>query len=278
MAEELWSEIIPVVLDNMGWLIALVPLVACFISNWITMGASTYYRIHPSICIAPLSTIITQALGVLFVVAFFFVPIALCVHSLVELNIVLSLLSGFGIVYVLRLTTGEYSMHYEGLLGWVFVVASFLSAAFAVVCDIPVHPGRPFPFSLIDSPTLDPYLSLLVDRVNVADVIALSVLDIVATITLLCVIAYVIGVRYAAHREPRLVSRDKRIMVLSVFSGGICVVARISAIRREDGKRYPVVIVQKPRLYSSITQLDATLEWVRFSRVEFDRSNAEFDV
>lgn len=278
MTEELWSAVIPVVLDNMGWLIALVPLVACFISNWITMGASTYYRIHPSICIAPLATLITQSLGVLVVVVFLFIPFALWMHSLVQLNAMLTVASGLGIAIVLRLTDGEYSMRFEGALGWVFVLGCFLSVIFTVAFGFPVSEGRPFPFPSIDNPSFNIYLGLLVDRLNIADAITLSVLDVIATLTLLCVLAYAIGVYYTAHREPRLVDRNKRLMVLTVFSGGTCVVAHIAAIRREKGKRNPVGVVLSPRIYSSITQIDAEFEWVRFSKIELDRSNGKFDV
>lgn len=237
MTEELWSAVVPVVFDNMGWLIALVPLFACFISNWVTMGASTFFRIHPSICIAPLATFITQTLGVLVVVVLLFIPFALWTHSLVLLNLILAFASGLGVAYVLRLTDGECSARFEGSLAWIFVFGCFLSVMFTLASGFPVSEGRLFPFPTIDNSSFNIYLGLLVDRLNIADVITLSVLDIIATLTLLCVLACVIGMYYSAHREPRLVDRDKRLMVLAVFSGGTCVVAHIAAIRREKGKR-----------------------------------------
>lgn len=83
-----------------------------------------------------------------------------------------------------------------------------------------------------------------------------SLLDVLMAITLLCVLAYVLGVYYAAHRESRLVDADNRIMVLSVFSGGACAAARIESSRVDPGKRYPVCKFSRARMYRSLSQFD----------------------
>lgn len=60
-------------------------------------------------------------------------------------------------------------------------------------------------------------VSCIAYRFRIAGIVVASLLDVLIAITLLCVLAYVLGVYYAAHREPRLAGTDNRITVLSVF-------------------------------------------------------------
>lgn len=264
--------------NNMGWLIAAVPLVACFISNWITMGTSTYYRIHPAICIAPLATLITQALSLIAIVAFIILPFVAFTGSLVLANAFMGIASSLGIVAVLWLTRGEYEARFEGALGWSFVAVSMALAIFSLSKGARVEEGLPFYVPDISNEGLRMLVSCITYRFRIAEIVVASLLDVLMAITLLCVLAYVLGVYYAAHREPRLVDTDNRIMVLSVFSGGACAAARIESIRVDPGKRYPICKVSQARIYRSLSQFDGELSWVRFSKIELNRENAKSDV
>ena len=264
--------------NNMGWLIASVPLVACFISNWITMGTATYYRIHPAICIAPLATLITQALCLIALVAFVVLPITVYVGSLVLVNAAMGIMSSLGIFAVLRLTKGEYEARFEGVLGWTFVVVIMVLSVVSLLVEARVNPGLPRYALGIPNEGLKTLVSCITYRFIIAGIVAVSLLDVLTAVTLLCALAYVLGVYYAAHREPRLVDMDNRIMVLSVFSGGACAAAKIESMRVDPKMRYPVCKISNARIYRSLAQFDGELYWVRFSKLELNRENAKFDV
>lgn len=121
-------------------------------------------------------------------------------------------------------------------------------------------------------------VSCIAYRFRIAGILVASLLDVLIAITLLCVLAYVLGVYYAAHREPRLADTDNRITVLSVFSGGACAAARIESIRVDPGKRYPVCKVSQARMYRSLSQFDGEQSRIRFSKIELNRENAKLDV
>lgn len=198
--------------------------------------------------------------------------------SLVLVNAVMGVVSSLGIFAVLRLTGGEYEARFEGILGWAFAVVIMALSVYSLIVEVRVEVGLPHYALGISNEGLRTLMSCITYRFMIAGIVVASLLDVLTSITLLCVLACVLGVYYAAHREPRLVDTDNRIMVFSVFSGGACAAAKIESMRVDPRMRYPVCKISNARIYRSLSQFDGELRWVRFSKLELNWENAKFDL
>lgn len=238
-----------------------------------TVGFSTYFRIIPAVCIAPLPTLITQAVIVFAVIVFVIVPFSLFAQSLSFINSALSLLSGLGILWVLRLTKDEYSPQLEGLLGWSYVALVLLGALVPGLVDQFMQACCPDFCLEFKESGLGTLIAQVTDRYTIYGC-AMSIFDLVCCIILLCVCAYIAGVFYASAREPRLVDLKNRIIVLWVLSGGECVVADIEHYYYDEGNKHPVAFISNARRYTTLNQIEGDLHWIRFAKLVLDRSNA----
>ena len=269
------NDLVETILNNMGWIVAAIPLIACFISNWVTVGTSAYFRLHPAVCIAPLPTLITQALTVSAIVLFLLMPIVVSCGSFVPVHILLGSLSLLGIHRVLNLMRGEYSQRFEGLLGYLFIGFTTFWLATILVFDCVPKIG-PLWWAPITDPQsgFERFLYFLTARQPIGNIVVVNIADLIAFLTLLCVVAFLAGVYYAAHREPRLVDMKDLRVVLSVFTGGVCGVATIELVEYVQGKKYPVCHISKQRSYPPLTEMGDSLCWVRFAEIKVDRENA----
>lgn len=263
---------------NMTWLVALVPLLACFVSNWMTMGISTYFRIHPAVCMAPLATFITQAL-ITFAIAFGAIALStVATGSLLPANRVMNVTAGLGMIHILVLTMGEYSARFEGILGWAYSAGCIWATIWSFMYDPFAAPGLPAWIGGVGDDALGVFAAVLFSRFSVGACV-LSLADAIAFILQLCVLAYIAGVYYAEHREPRLVDAEYREIVLWVFAGGTCVTAPILDVRFEEdvdpSLELPVCVVSNRRLYRHLSDFKDGLVWARFSKLDLNRSNAE---
>lgn len=132
-------------------------------------------------CIASLATFITQAL-IVFAAAFGAIALStVAFGSLLPANRVMNVVVGLGMIYVLVLTMGEYSVRLEELLGWVYSVGCIWATIWSFLYDQSMNPGLPAWIGGVGDDALDVPAAVLFTRFSVG-ACALSLADVLAFI------------------------------------------------------------------------------------------------
>lgn len=232
-----------------GWLIAAVPVISVFISNWFTLGASTYFRIVPAFCKASQSTFMIQnSVGMTIIL----VIVARCANE----GRMASSLQITGFLAMLLSTVLIVKLHKESVrllyiliaLGWVLYLRMWhVLSSGKNLCDI--------------SHTL-----LKIGGVG------LTPEEVLLEVFFLCVLFYIAGVAETAMRTDFLVSHDYKTIILYAFAEDRCLIGYIKSVEDDNGRT--MVELDNTYRYSTLTEISDQLEWARIHRLRLDRRNA----
>ncbi len=243
------SNLIPSII---GWLFALVPVAGYFISNWFTVGASTWFRITPSFCVAALPQVVTYtAIGI--------------VVTLVSFGIILVNKCTLLFLLVLGLTEAICVIVLVARIKCEVPPIAFLFLFIGAVCFFALsiqgysngHIGLPggFVFTICElNFTLEEVLLVLVE---------------------LCFLFYLSGVFDTIIRKDYLVDPESDEIILANYASNNCLIGKISAIRAltKNGKVKYICVVDNIYTYGLLTGQSRKLTWCRFSSIELNRNN-----
>lgn len=160
-------------------------------------------------------------------------------------------------------------------MDWVYSVGCIWATIWSFMYDPFAAPGLPAWIGGVGDDAPGVFAAVLFSRFSVGACV-LSLADAIAFILQLCVLAYIAGVYYAEHREPRLVDVEYREIVLWVFAGGMCVTAPILDVRFEEdvdpSLEPPMCVVSNRRLYRHLSDFNDGLVWARFSKLDLNRA------
>lgn len=233
---------------GIGWLVAAIPLAAYFISNWFTVGGSTYFRILPSFCIAALPQLTTQtAVGICFV--FIILAAAIKFESIV-MTVLLLGAADLVLITALALTTIRKEVQPSGFIvlaaGWLVFIGSAICVA------------------------ITSHVAPLTSTLLVVGKVAFSAEEIILQITFMCAAFYIAGYFEASARCDFLVDKEKGLVVLHSFADNRAYVGKISEIRFSNNTA--ICFLENEYEYTTLCGMNSRFVWMRM-RVEVNREN-----